>query len=127
MLIPKEDFISLFAFVQDKIQSEKYAALNAANSVEILGIKEQIQEVTKRLEARFDDCVAVDGIYAPRIIRRHWASYSEDVETEEYHRLNELYTNIRDINYKILQYYVHIYFTASLYCLSSLEESFLFR
>lgn len=30
-------------------------------------------------------------------------SYSEDVDTEEYHRLNELYANIRDVNYKITE------------------------
>lgn len=30
-------------------------------------------------------------------------SYSEDVDTEEYHRLNDLYANIRDVNYKITE------------------------
>lgn len=30
-------------------------------------------------------------------------SYSEDVDTEEYQHLNELYTNIRDVNYKITE------------------------
>ena len=30
-------------------------------------------------------------------------SYSEDVDTEEYQHLNELYTSIRDVNYKITE------------------------
>lgn len=30
-------------------------------------------------------------------------SYSENVETEEYNRLNKLYANIRDVNYKITE------------------------
>lgn len=30
-------------------------------------------------------------------------SYSDDVDTDEYQRLNELYANIRDVNYKITE------------------------
>lgn len=75
MFTQKDDILSLFSFVLDKLQSEKYAALNAANNVEGLGIKKQVNDVAKRLKATSDDYLTIDGIYAPRNIRRHWAIF----------------------------------------------------
>lgn len=80
MIIQQEDILSLFAFVQDKIQSEKFSALNVANKVDSLEIKEQVQNVAKLLEARSDNYVTVDGIYAPRNIRRHWAIFDRNFD-----------------------------------------------
>ena len=80
MLTPKEDILSLFSFVLDKIQSEKYSALNAASNVESLGIKEQVQDAAKLLEAWSDDYVALDGVYAPRNVRRHWAIFDRNFD-----------------------------------------------
>lgn len=80
MLTPKEDILSLFSFVLDKIQSEKFAALNTANKMESLGIKEQVQDAAKWLEARSDDYVALDGVYAPRNIKRHWAIFDRNFD-----------------------------------------------
>ena len=78
MLTPKEDILSLFAFVMGKMQTEKFAALNSANKVASLEIKKQVDDVTKYLEATPDNYVSIDGIYDPRIIRRHWGIFDRN-------------------------------------------------
>lgn len=78
MLTSKEDILSLFAFVMGKMQTEKFAALNAATNVASLAIEKQVDDVIKYLEATPDNYVSVDGIYAPRIIRRHWGIFDRN-------------------------------------------------
>lgn len=80
MLISKDEISSLFAFVIDKQQTEKYAALNAENKVESLEIKKQIDDVAKCLEATPGAYLSIDGIYAPRNIRRHWAIFDRNYD-----------------------------------------------
>lgn len=80
MLISKEEISSLFAFVVDKLQKEKFAALNAENKVESLEIKKQIDDVAKCLEATPGTYLSIDGIYAPKNIRRHWAIFDKNFD-----------------------------------------------
>lgn len=80
MLISKEEISSLFAFVVDKLQKEKFAALNAENKVESLEIKKQIDDVAKCLEATHGTYLSIDGIYAPRNIMRHWAIFDKNFD-----------------------------------------------
>ena len=80
MLISKDEISSLFAFVIDKQQTEKYAALNAENKVESLEIKKQIDDVAKCLEAPPGAYLSIDGIYAPRNIRRHWVIFDKNFD-----------------------------------------------
>lgn len=80
MLISKEEISSLFAFVVDKLQKEKFAALNAENKVESLEIKKQIDDVAKCLEATPGTYLSIDGIYAPKNIRQHWAIFDKNFD-----------------------------------------------
>lgn len=80
MLISKEEISSLFAFVIDKLQTEKYAVLNAENKVENLEIKKQIDDVAKCLETTPGAYLSIEGIYAPRNIRRHWAIFDRNFD-----------------------------------------------
>lgn len=101
MFTPKEDLLSLFTFVLDKMQSEKFAALNAANKVDNLEIKKQVNDVTEYLDAKPDNYVSIDTIYAPRIIRRHWAIFDKnfngtinDVTKISYRKLLNEFTSL---------------------------------
>lgn len=80
MLISKEEISSLFAFVIDNLQTEKFADLNAEKKVESLEIKKQIDDVAKCLEATPGTYISIDGIYAPRNIRRHWAIFDRNFD-----------------------------------------------
>lgn len=80
MLISKEEISSLFAFVIDNLQTEKFADLNAEKKVESLEIKKQIDDVAKCLEATPGTYLSIDGIYAPRNIRRHWAIFDRNFD-----------------------------------------------
>lgn len=80
MFIVKENILFLLVFIQDKIKSDRYKDLNAANQLDTLDIERKIHETCKLLEAGMLSMLAIDGTYAPDIIKRHWTIFDKNFD-----------------------------------------------
>lgn len=80
-VISKEEILSLFAFIQDKMLSPKYYGLNEANKVVKYDIAERMQQAEKRLLAYGSDVLTVDnGVKSPGTIHREWRIFDRNFD-----------------------------------------------
>lgn len=80
-VISREEILSLFAFVQDKLLSPKYYGLNEANKVVKYDIAERMQQAEKRLLAYDSDVLTIDNdVKSPDTILRDWRIFDRNFE-----------------------------------------------
>lgn len=80
MFISKEDVISLFDFVLNKVLSDKYSALNLAKPIKGAKIEDIIHETIKELQMQPLEMFLVDNAYDPRTLKRHWGLFDRNFE-----------------------------------------------
>lgn len=80
-VILREEALSLFAYIQDKLLSPKYYGLNEANKVVKYDIAERMQQAEKHLLDSDADVITIDnGVKSPETILREWRIFDHNFD-----------------------------------------------